>query len=100
MTTITAQGLDDNYDEIERNIDWIERLERVRTRHDRAVAIRAAIQYVEQLRQIIGDLAGQLTPAELEAHCGSEAAKTAQAIGQGAPDAWTERIKPALLSED
>lgn len=99
MTT-TTQGLGDSYDEIERNIDWIERLERVRTRHDRAVAIRAAIQYVEQLRQIISDLAGPLTAAELAQHCGSEPAKTAQAIGQGAPDAWTERIKPALLSED
>ena len=96
----TTQALGDNYDEIERNIDWIERLERVRTRHDRAVAVRAAVQYVEQLRQIIGGLAGAVTPEELQRHCGSELAEAAQAIGQGSPDAWTERIKPALLSEE
>ena len=96
----TTQALGDDYDEIERNIDWIERLERVRTRRDRATAIRAAVQYVEQLRQIINGLAGPLTPAELQQHCGSELAETAQSVIQGSPDAWTERIKPALLSED
>ena len=95
----TAQGLDDHFDEVEQAIDWVERLEHLRSRHDRETASRAAIQYVEELRQAVRLLAGPLTTDELAERCGDSASLAAN-IALSQPDVWTERIRPALLADE
>lgn len=99
MTTV-AQGLEDPFDEVERSIDWVERLEGVRSRYNREEALRVAVAYADALRQAILDLAEGLEEGELRDLFRSETVDIVLGIQGEAPDAWTERLKPALLGEE
>ena len=48
MTT-TVQFKDDDFDEVERGIDWLERLEGIKARRDKEAALRETVEYVDAL---------------------------------------------------
>ena len=56
MTTIL--GNEDPFEEVERGIDWLERLENIRERQDREAAMRETVEYVEMLRGVLMELSG------------------------------------------
>ena len=99
MTT-AAQGLEDPFDEVEQNIDWVERLESVRSRYNREDAVRVAIAYADALRQAILELAEGLSEEELRDLFQSPTVDIVLSIQGKRPDGWTERLKPALQGED
>ena len=57
MTTIL--GNEDPFEEVERGIDWLERLENIRERQDREAAMRETVEYVEMLRGVLMELSGR-----------------------------------------
>ena len=99
MTTMI--GNEDPFDEVERGIDWLERLESIKARQDKEAAIRETVEYVNRLRSAIAALssAGDLDidlQRIAESH-GQEIADLIQGIGNGGPDdPWTEYLRPAL----
>ena len=102
MTTITAQGLldDDRFDEAEKQLEWVERLEALRGRRDRENARLAAVSYVEALRDAVQLLAGHHPYAALAAQHGAAIADLVDAVRNAhAGDEWNGTLKPALLDE-
>ena len=96
MTTTTSH--EDPFDEVERGIDWLERLENIKARQDREAAMRETVEYVNRLRHVIAALSGD-TPAELiaESH-GQPIADLVESIREGgADDPWHKYLEPALL---
>ena len=98
MTTITARGSDDDFDRVQRGIDWLERLEAIKSRRDRESAIQETIEYVNNLRAAITALAGDVDPAQLAATYGGEVASVVESVRDSdATDPWTEYLHPSLL---
>ncbi len=96
----TPEPEDDPFDQVERQIDWVEQLENVRIRHDTLSASREVIPYVEGLRESIIRLAGRQTYEDLKLLHGTQVAEIVDAVRRRAPDdAWNGTMKPALLRE-
>lgn len=99
MTTLTTQASDDDFDRVEQEIDWIERLENIRTRQDKDSAFEETVQYVEMLRRAVTALAGDTAPHQLASAHGPEVAQLVDSIRDGEiTDPWTEYLLPALNS--
>ncbi len=93
----TAIGNEDAFDEVERGIDWLERLENIRARQDREAALRETVGYVNGLRTAISALVGDATTEEIAELHGSEVADIVEGIRTGGPvDPWNEYLRPAL----
>lgn len=103
MTTTmspTPEPEDDPFEQAERQIDWIERLENVRVRHESLSASRHVVPYVEALREAMIKLAGRQTYEDLRLLHGAEAAELVDSVRRRDPDdPWHSTIKPALLRE-
>ena len=98
--TPTPEPEDDPFDQVERQIDWVEQLENVRIRHESLSASRAVVPYVEALRESIIKLAGRQTYEDLQLLHGKEAADLIDTVRRRDPDdSWNGAIKPALLRE-
>ena len=99
MTTTTAVG--DPFDDAERGLEWLEKLEALQAR---SASDRAAIEiaeYVMQLRAAVTALAGERTSAELTEAVGAETAQLVEELRQaGGRDYWNTRVLPALLKSD
>ena len=94
----TKIGNEDPFDEVERGIDWLERLENMRARQDRESAILETVEYVEMLRKVIKNLSADATAESLSTVHGQEIADFIAVIGEpGTKDPWEEILKPALL---
>ena len=96
MTTTNA--LDDRFDDAERGLEWLEKLEALQSR---SASDRAAIEvaeYVMTLRAAVTDLAGDRTFDELCASVGAETARLVEELrAEGERDYWNTVVRPALL---
>lgn len=101
MTTITAQGLDDDsFEQAEKQLEWVERLEALRGRRNRENARLAAVSYIEALRDAAQQLAGPQDYDAIAQQHGAAVADLVQAIRNGNDDdEWNGSLKPALLDE-
>ncbi len=98
MTTITARGSDDDFDRVERGIDWLERLEVIKARQDRESAIRETAEYVNGLREAIIALSADADVSQIAARHGGEVASVVESLRESeATDPWTEYLHPTLL---
>ena len=99
MTTTNA--LDDRFEDAERGLEWLEKLEALQSR---SASDRAAIEvaeYVMKLRNAVTELAGDRTAAQLTEAVGTETARLVEELRQaGENDYWNTRIRPALLKSE
>ena len=94
----TSIGNEDPFEEVERGIEWLERLENMKTRQDREGAIQETIEYVDVLREVISILSGDAEAGWIEKRYGRGVADVIDGIGGGRTnDPWEEYLKPALL---
>ena len=96
MTTINA--LDDRFDDAERGLEWLEKLEALQARSASDRAAYEVAEYVMRLRAAVTALAGDRTAAELSEAVGTEMAQLVEELRQaGEKDYWNTRVLPALL---
>ena len=99
MTTTNA--LDDRFDEAERGLEWLEKLEALQARSASYRAAFEVAEYVMQLRAAVTALAGERTSAELADAVGAETAQLVEELREaGGRDYWNTRVLPALLKSD
>ena len=100
--TISTQQPDpeEPFEQVERQIDWIEQLENIKVRHDTLAAGRAAAAYVDSLHQAIRVLAGRQTYEDLKLLHGSDLADLVNTIrSRDSASDWHSTIRPGLLRE-
>lgn len=96
----TAIGNEDAFDEVERGIDWLERLENIKARQDREAALHETIGYVQSLREAIVVLSGEASIERIAERHGREMAELIQGIVDGgSDDPWNEYLRPALQEQ-
>ena len=94
----TSIGNEDPFEEAERGIEWLERLESMKARQDREGAIQETIEYVDVLREVISILSGDAEAEWIEKRYGRGISDVIDGIrGGGTKDPWEEYLKPALL---
>ena len=99
MTTINVAN--DMFDDAERGLEWLEKLEALQSRSASDQAAYEVAEYVMKLRTAVTDLAGDRTAAELRQAVGPETAELVEELRQaGEADYWNTRIRPALLKSD
>ena len=99
MTTTNA--LDDQFDEAERGLEWLEKLEALQARSASDQAAFEVAEYVMSLRGAAIALAGDRGVAEIRESLGPEIALlVAELREEGDNDRWHSRIRPALLKTD
>ena len=97
----TTNALDDSFEEAERGLDWLEKLEALQVRAASDRAAYEVAEYVMKLRAAVTELAGDRTVSELRAEIGAEAAQLVEELRQGRDDDyWNKRIRLALLKTD
>ena len=96
MNTINA--LDDRFDDAERGLEWLEKLEALQVRSASDQAALEVAEYVLKLRSAVTELAGNRTSSELNEAVGQETANLVEELRrEEADDYWNTRIRPALL---
>ena len=99
MTTINALG--DRFDDAERGLEWLEKLEALQARSASDQAAYEVAEYVMKLRTAVTELAGDRTTTELSGSVGTETARLVEELRQaGDQDYWNTKIRPALLKTD
>ena len=99
MTTTNA--LDDPFEEAERGLDWLEKLEALQVRAASDRAAYEVAEYVMKLRTAVTELAGNRTLPELSEEVGAETVQLVEELRRaGDVDVWNTRIRPALLKTD
>ena len=99
MTTTIAQG--DMFDDAERGLEWLEKLEALQSRSASDQAAYEVAEYVMKLRTAVTQLAGDRSASELAQAVGEETAELVEELRQaGEQDYWNTRIRPALLKTD
>ena len=97
----TTNSLDDGFDEAERGLEWLERLEALQARSASDRAAFEVAEYVVKLRAAVTELAGDRTAAELSEAVGWETAQLVHQLRQeGDQDYWNTSIRPALMKSD
>ena len=98
MTT-TAVG--DPFDDAERGLEWLEKLEALQARSASDRAAYEVAEYVMRLRAAVTALAGDRTASDLNEAVGAETAQLVEELRQaGDKDYWNTRVLPALLKSD
>ena len=96
-----ADGLDDRFEEAERGLDWLEKLEALQVRAASDRAAYEVAEYVIKLRAAVTELAGDRTASELREEIGVETAQLVEELRQaGDDDYWNNRIRLALLKTE
>ena len=96
MTTTTS--LDDMFDDAEKGLEWLEKLEALQTRSASDRAAYEVAEYVMKLREAVTALAGDRTAAELGQTLGEDTAQLVEELRQaGDDDYWNTKIRPILL---
>jgi hypothetical protein len=99
MTTTNA--LDDGFDEAERGLDRLEKLEALQVRAASDRAAHEVAEYVMRLRTAVTELAGERTASELSDDVGADTARLVEELRRkGDDDYWNTTIRPALLKTD
>lgn len=97
--TITA--VNDAFDDAERGLEWLEKLEALQARSASDRAAYEVAEYVMHLRAAVTALAGERTTAELTEAVGAETAQLVEELREaGGRDYWNTRVLPALLKSD
>ena len=97
----TTNALDDRFDDAERGLEWLEKLEALQARSASDQAAYEVAEYVMKLRTAVTDLAGDRTASELSQAVGTETARLVEELRQvGDNDYWNTRIRPSLLKAD
>lgn len=97
----TTDALDDRYEEVERGLDWLEKLEALQARSASDQAAYEVAEYVMKLRTAVTELAGSRTASELSEVVSEETAQLVEELRQvGDSDYWNTRVRPALLKSD
>ena len=99
MTTTNALG--DGFEEAERGLDWLEKLEALQARSASDQAAYEVAEYVMKLRTAVTELAGDRTVSQLNQDVGMETARLVDELREARnDDYWNTRIRPALLKTD
>ncbi len=99
MTTTNALG--DGFEEAERGLDWLEKLEALQARSASNRAAYEVAGYVMKLRTAVTELAGDRTVSQLSRDVGTETAQLVEQLRDARDDDyWNTRIRPALLKTD
>ncbi len=97
----TTDGMEDKFEEAERGLDWLEKLEALQARSASDRAAYEVAEYVMKLRAAVTDLAGDRTGAELVEAVGVKTALLVEELRRaGDSDYWNTKIRPALLKSD
>lgn len=95
---MTTTAVDDMFDDAERGLEWLEKLEALQARSASDRAALEVAEYVMQLRRAVTALAGNRTAAELGEVVGEETAQLVEELRQaGDDDYWNTKIRPVLL---
>jgi len=96
LTTISA--LDDMFEDAERGLEWLEKLEALQTRSASDRAALEVAEYVMRLREAVTVLAGDRSAAQLGETVGEDMAQLVEELRQaGDDDYWNTKIRPILL---
>ena len=96
--TITT---DDRFDDAERGLEWLEKLEALQSRSASDRAALEVAEYVMKLRSAVTELAGDRGSSELGQAVGAETVQLVEELRQaGEHDYWNTRILPALLKSE
>ena len=94
-------SLDDRYEEAERGLDWLEKLEALQARSASDRAAYEVAEYVMRLRAAVTALAGERSASQLREDVGPDTAQLVEVLRRfGDHDYWNTRIRPALLKSD
>ena len=86
------------FDDAERGLEWLEKLEALQTRSASDRAALEVAEYVMLLREAVTTLAGNRTAAELTQTVGEDTAMLVEQLRQaGDNDYWNTKIRPILL---
>ncbi len=97
----TTNALDDSFEEAERGLDRLEKLEALQVRAASDQAAYEAVEYVTKLRTAVSALAGDRTLSEITEDFGEETARLVEELRKAdEEDNWNKRIRPALLKTD
>ena len=97
----TASGLDDMFDDAQRGLEWLEKLEALQARSASDQAAYEVAEYVMKLRAAVTELAGERTVSELGEAVGTETAQLVEELREAREnDYWNTRIRPALLKSE
>ncbi len=97
----TTNALDDGFEEAERGLDRLEKLEALQVRAASDRAAHEVAEYVMRLRTAVAELAGERTASELSEDVGVETAQLVEELRRkGDDDYWNTTIRPALLKTD
>lgn len=98
---MTTTAVNDPFDDAERGLEWLEKLESLQARSASDRAAFEVAEYVMQLRAAVTALAGERTAADLNDAVGPETAQLVENLRQaGERDYWNTRVLPALLKSD
>ena len=97
----TTNALDDRFDDAERGLEWLEKLEALQARSASDQAVYEVAEYVMKLRTAVTELAGDRTAFEVSEAVGTETAQLVEELRlAGDKDYWNTRIRPALLKSN
>ena len=97
----TTEALDDGFEEAERGLDWLEKLEALQARSASDQAAYEVAEYVMKLRAAVTGLAGDRSASQLSDALGAETAQLVEELRQaGGDDYWNTRIRPSLPKSD
>ena len=97
----TTNLVSDAFDDAERGLEWLEKLEALQSRSASDQAALEVAEYVMKLRTAVTQLAGDRTPAQLAEAVGTDTAQLVDELRHdGERDYWNTRIRPALLKTD
>lgn len=94
----TINTIDDRFDDAERGLEWLEKLESLQVRSASDQAALEVAEYVLKLRTAVTELAGDRNASELNETVGQETVRLVEELRrEEESDYWNTRIRPALL---
>ena len=97
----TTSALDDRFEDAEKGLEWLEKLEALQARSASDQAAYEVAEYVMKLRAAVTELAGDRTASELTEAVGTETVQLVEELRQVREnDYWNTKIRPALLKSD
>ena len=98
---MSTSTLTDMFDDAERGLEWLEKLEALQARSASDQAAYEVAEYVMKLRTAVTELAGERGVSELSEAVGPETARLVEELREARDnDYWNTRIRPALLKLD
>lgn len=94
----TTNDMQDRFEDAERRLDWLEKLEALQARSASGRAAYEVAEYVMKLRSTVTALAEGRSASELAEAVGEDTAALVEELRRaGESDYWNTRIRPALL---